>query len=203
RNTSTKTLEEYAMENAQLKSVIDNLTKRMMTYEKAAEENSMLKSSILQFKNDLQKQAKRIKVSQEMLRSSYVAKQVSPESSTVASAQSLQKRIKELEEELQLTKAECEKQKSLAAKYKDRLNKIKDNARSKRQGGQQNESKSNDSSALPDNLIDLVEQKDKEKFEVLQKKEEEKLDLVRTLEAEKLALVQQLIELKEKERESS
>ncbi|CAG8773522.1 16773_t:CDS:2, partial [Dentiscutata erythropus] len=84
RNTSTKTSEEYAMENAQLKS--------------AAEENSMSKSSILQFKNDLQKQ------------------------------------------------------KSLMAKYKDRLNKIKYNARSKRQGGQQNESKSNDSSALSDNV---------------------------------------------------
>ncbi|RIB10690.1 hypothetical protein C2G38_2105437 [Gigaspora rosea] len=181
RNSSTKTLEEYAMENAQLKSVIDNLTKRMMTYEKAAEENSMLKSSILQFKNDyLQKQAKRIKVSQEMLRSSYVAKPLSPESSTVGSTQSLQKRIKELEEELQLTKqkhvkeleehqltkqkhvkeleehqltkAECERQKTLAAKYKDRLNKIKENARSKKLDKKQDENKSNDPSALPDDV---------------------------------------------------
>ncbi|CAG8813639.1 4636_t:CDS:10 [Gigaspora margarita] len=153
RNTSTKTLEEYAMENAQLKSVIDNLSKRMMTYEKAAEENSMLKSSILQFKNDyLQKQAKRIKVSQEMLRSSYVAKPLSPESSTVGSTQSLQKRVKELEEELQLTKAECEKQKTLAVKYKDRLNKIKENARSKKLDKKQDENKSNDPSALPDDV---------------------------------------------------
>jgi hypothetical protein len=41
-----------------------------------------LKSSILQFKNDVQKQAKRIKVSQEMMRSSSIVKQTSPESST-------------------------------------------------------------------------------------------------------------------------
>ncbi|CAG8658330.1 3347_t:CDS:10, partial [Racocetra fulgida] len=132
RNTSTKTLEEYAMENAQLKSVIDNLSKRMMAYERAAEESSMLKSSILQFKNDLQKQAKQIKASKEMLRSSHVAKQASPE---IGNAQSLQKRVKELEEELQLVKAENEKQ--------DRLEKIKESAMKKRVN------KMSDQSTLP------------------------------------------------------
>ncbi|CAG8759466.1 12099_t:CDS:2, partial [Acaulospora morrowiae] len=56
KNVPTKTLEEYAMENQQLKSTLDIISKRMQAYEKAAEENSMLRSSILQFKNDFQKQ---------------------------------------------------------------------------------------------------------------------------------------------------
>lgn len=117
---STKTLEEYSIENKQLKAIIDKLSKRMLSYEKAAEENNMLKSSILQFKNDVQKQAKRIKV-----------KQTSPESSTVGNAH-LQKRIKELEEENLVLKSEKDKQHEQIAKYKDRWEKLKESAKKKR-----------------------------------------------------------------------
>ncbi|CAI2173096.1 1577_t:CDS:10 [Funneliformis geosporum] len=117
---STKTLEEYSIENKQLKTIIDKLSKRMLSYEKAAEENNMLKSSILQFKNDVQKQAKRIKV-----------KQTSPESSTVGNAH-LQKRIKELEEENRVLKSERDKQNELIVKYKDRWEKLKESAKKKR-----------------------------------------------------------------------
>ncbi|CAJ0825890.1 4390_t:CDS:2 [Entrophospora sp. SA101] len=59
----------------------------------------MLKSSILQFKNDFQKQAKLIKLSQEISKSSPMIKQGSPENSTIGSISYLQKRIKELEAE--------------------------------------------------------------------------------------------------------
>ncbi|CAH1762844.1 6723_t:CDS:10, partial [Entrophospora sp. SA101] len=65
----------------------------------AAEEGNMLKSSILQFKNDFQKQAKLIKLSQEISKSSPMIKQGSPENSTIGSISYLQKRIKELEAE--------------------------------------------------------------------------------------------------------
>ncbi|CAG8710402.1 10132_t:CDS:2, partial [Funneliformis mosseae] len=114
---STKTLEEYSIENKQLKAIIDKLSKRMLSYEKAAEENNMLKSSILQFKNDVQKQAKRIKV-----------KQTSPE---IGNAH-LQKRIKELEEENLVLKSEKDKQHEQIAKYKDRWEKLKESAKKKR-----------------------------------------------------------------------
>ncbi|CAB4475487.1 hypothetical protein RhiirA1_455743 [Rhizophagus irregularis] len=130
-SSNTKSLEEYSIENKQLKAIIDNMSKRMLTYEKAAEENNMLKSSILQFKNDVQKQAKRIKASQEILRSSSIVKQPSPESSTVGNAY-LQRRIKELEEENRLLRSERDKQQELVAKYKDRWEKLKESAKKKR-----------------------------------------------------------------------
>ncbi|CAG8765678.1 2683_t:CDS:2, partial [Acaulospora morrowiae] len=95
-------------------------------------ENSMLRSSILQFKNDFQKQAKRIKASQEMLRSVPVMKQTSPESSTVSNTHTLQKRIKELEEELRLMKTDNEKQKALVTKYRERWEKLKESAKKRR-----------------------------------------------------------------------
>ncbi|RIA85648.1 hypothetical protein C1645_741429 [Glomus cerebriforme] len=135
KGSTTKTLEEYSIENKQLKAIIDNMSKRMLTFEKATEENNMLKSSILQFKNDVQKQAKRIKVSQEILRSSSIVKQISPESSTVGNAY-LQRRIKELEEENRLLKSERDKQQELVTKYKDRWEKLKEAAKKKRENKQ-------------------------------------------------------------------
>ncbi|GBC07545.1 hypothetical protein RclHR1_07520009 [Rhizophagus clarus] len=144
QSSKTKTLEEYSIENKQLKAIIDSMSKRMLTYEKAAEENNMLKSSILQFKNDVQKQAKRIKVSQEILRSSSIVKQPSPESSTVGNAY-LQRRIKELEEENRLLKSERDKQQELVTKYKERWEKLKESAKKKRVNKQA------ESSPLPQN----------------------------------------------------
>ncbi|RHZ78227.1 hypothetical protein Glove_166g265 [Diversispora epigaea] len=131
KNISNKTLEELSMENQQLKSILDTMSKRMLAYEKAAEENSMLRSSILQFKNDFQKQAKRIKVSQEMLRSTSVMK-TSPESSTINNVQYLQKRVKELEEELRFVKSDNEKQKTLMKRYKERWDKLTESAKAKK-----------------------------------------------------------------------
>ncbi|CAG8513570.1 15115_t:CDS:10 [Acaulospora colombiana] len=132
KNVPTKTLEEYAMENQQLKSTLDIMSKRMQAHEKAAEENSMLRSSILQFKNDFQKQAKRIKASQEMLRSMSIMKQTSPESSTVGNVQLLQRRVKELEEELRIVKIDNQKQKDLMTKYRERWEKLKESAKKRR-----------------------------------------------------------------------
>ncbi|KAL0093973.1 hypothetical protein F4703DRAFT_1833131 [Phycomyces blakesleeanus] len=47
-------------ENEQLKLKVEQLTRKIRTLEKTTEESNMLKSSILQFRNDVQKQAKRI-----------------------------------------------------------------------------------------------------------------------------------------------
>ncbi|CAG8630745.1 12749_t:CDS:10 [Ambispora gerdemannii] len=129
--TINKTIEEYALENQQLKIIVDKLSKQMLDYEKAAEENSMLKSSIMQFKSDVEKQAKRIKHSQE-LRASVMVRQLSPESSTVSHSNYLQRRIKELEEELRLVKLDNEKQKASEAKYRERWEKLKESAKKKR-----------------------------------------------------------------------
>ncbi|KAJ3192365.1 hypothetical protein HK101_006676 [Irineochytrium annulatum] len=62
RVVGEKTVEELHVENEQLKQTVDFLTRRMALLERAAEENTMLRSSIIQFRQDLQKQAKRFGV---------------------------------------------------------------------------------------------------------------------------------------------
>ncbi|KAJ3214727.1 hypothetical protein HDU67_001318 [Dinochytrium kinnereticum] len=57
--THSKTREELVIENEQLKQTVDFLTRKMAVLEKAAEENNMLRSSIIQFRQDLHRQAKR------------------------------------------------------------------------------------------------------------------------------------------------
>ncbi|KAI8619391.1 hypothetical protein BC830DRAFT_1104430 [Chytriomyces sp. MP71] len=54
-----KSNEELLIENEHLKQTVDILAKRVALLEKTAEENNMLKSSIIQFRQDVQKQAKR------------------------------------------------------------------------------------------------------------------------------------------------
>ncbi|KAJ3413642.1 hypothetical protein HDV05_007710, partial [Chytridiales sp. JEL 0842] len=54
-----RTVEELTVENEHLKEAVDYLTKKVASLEKAAEENNMLKSSIIQFRQDFAKQAKR------------------------------------------------------------------------------------------------------------------------------------------------
>ncbi|KAJ3276640.1 hypothetical protein HDV01_004173 [Terramyces sp. JEL0728] len=54
-NVRTKTIEEYQIENEQLKHTVDQLTKRVAELEKTQHENTMLRSSIIQFRQDVQK----------------------------------------------------------------------------------------------------------------------------------------------------
>ncbi|KAL1914709.1 uncharacterized protein VTP21DRAFT_7967 [Calcarisporiella thermophila] len=134
----TKTVEEYAIENQQLKLIIDRLSRRVLQLEKAAEEANLLRSSILQFRNDVQRQAKRIMQSQESMRSSAMAKNAaSPENSAIANSQSLQKRVRELEEELRRMRMENEKQQVILTKYKERWDRLKESAKKRRSAAEQ------------------------------------------------------------------
>jgi hypothetical protein len=51
-----KTNEEYRLENKQLKEMVDLLVKKVAALERTQNENNMLKSSIIQFRQDIQKQ---------------------------------------------------------------------------------------------------------------------------------------------------
>ncbi|KAJ3059530.1 hypothetical protein HDU98_004484 [Podochytrium sp. JEL0797] len=55
----SKSTEELQLENEQLRNTVDFLSKRLSLLEKADQENNMLKSSIIQFRQDVQRQAKR------------------------------------------------------------------------------------------------------------------------------------------------
>jgi hypothetical protein len=49
-------LEELEMENQELKQTVDLLTQKIVQLEQTHQENHMLKSSIIQFRQDIQKQ---------------------------------------------------------------------------------------------------------------------------------------------------
>ncbi len=53
---SSKSIEEYEMENQQLKNTIDMMSRRIAELERTQQENTLLRSSIIQFKQDIQKQ---------------------------------------------------------------------------------------------------------------------------------------------------
>lgn len=56
--TRKKSMEELEEENKALKKTVESLNRKLICYEKAAEENVLLKSSIMQFKNEIQKTVK-------------------------------------------------------------------------------------------------------------------------------------------------
>ncbi|KAG2219925.1 hypothetical protein INT45_010439 [Circinella minor] len=141
---------DYAAENEQLKKQIEQLVKRVQTLEKTAEESNMLKSSILQFRNDVQKQAKRIMQSHDyshMRASSSAAlmatsntntpsynpiTNISSSSSYIRPSSDLAARVKELEEENRQLRIQSEKQQALMNKYRERWEKLKESAKKRR-----------------------------------------------------------------------
>lgn len=56
---NTKTQEELLLENHHLKQTLNAVTHKISLLERAAEENNLLKSSIMQFRQDVQRQATR------------------------------------------------------------------------------------------------------------------------------------------------
>ncbi|KAK9727778.1 hypothetical protein K7432_001555 [Basidiobolus ranarum] len=128
--SSIKTIEEYMIENQHLKSTIDILSRQMGTLEKVTEENTLLKSSILQLRQDVHKQSKR-----KHSRSEF-SHQHGPSAYEIA----LQKNVQELEEKVRLLKVENAKQNMMLSKYRDRWDQLKESAKKKRvavKGGQQ------------------------------------------------------------------
>jgi hypothetical protein len=115
----------------------------------------MLKSSIVQFKLDLQKQAKKLMQSQDSLRNSMALSRMAPLQQAVNNLNlsapnndsvssnpttatdsetdiALRRRILELESELKSLKQENDKQNNLMAKYKERWEKLKESAKKRR-----------------------------------------------------------------------
>ncbi|KAI8582288.1 hypothetical protein K450DRAFT_228256 [Umbelopsis ramanniana AG] len=149
----SKTIEEYAIENKHLKNTVDKLSRQVSYWKKAADEGNVLKSSILQFRNDVQKQAKRIMQSQESMKSSMIngqygaasvlSKSSKPNEGTSATSNP-QARIKELEDEVMALRVEYNRQKDLMSKYKERWEKLKESAKKRRAQPNQNEEQTTD-----------------------------------------------------------
>ncbi|KAG0251887.1 hypothetical protein BG011_007336 [Mortierella polycephala] len=152
--SSTKTLEEYAIENEHLKLTLDKLSRRNLKLEKHLE--GVMQMSV--WTKDVQRSAMQLIKSQDVLRpvkqsiqdlAAEKAGALVQRTQTVASTTTapsagtttaydqmnpttMQARLKELEEELQKQKLENAKQNALMKKYKQRWEDLKESAKRRR-----------------------------------------------------------------------
>ncbi|KAF9994063.1 tRNA 2'-phosphotransferase 1 [Entomortierella chlamydospora] len=122
---STKTLEEYAIENQQLKMTLDKLSKRNLKLEKSLE--GVMQMSI--WTKDVQRSAMQLIKSQDVLRP---MKQSIQDLSGGSNPVSMQARLQELEAEVSQLKQENSKLNSLMKKYKQRWEDLKESAKKRR-----------------------------------------------------------------------
>ncbi|KAI9272434.1 hypothetical protein BY458DRAFT_508796 [Sporodiniella umbellata] len=148
-DTVEHTTEFYLQDNEKLKVQITLLSKRLKALEHSAEEENTLKNSILQFRNNVHQQAKRIMQSHNeySMRSSSIAlPSTITNSVNVNSARHpalfstgtngtelvLANRLKDLEEENRKLNLHNEKQKTIVNKYKEKWDMLKENAKKRR-----------------------------------------------------------------------
>ncbi|KAH6600423.1 hypothetical protein BASA50_002320 [Batrachochytrium salamandrivorans] len=158
--SAKKTLEEYSIENTHLRQIVDKLTTQIAQLGKTEDENTMLKSSIIQLRNDVHRQVKRYlpgiggasglqplsmhntagpgSSHSHLLSSagsgSMLASVSHLETGTMsANIKALNGRIVQLEEELKMTRLELEQQNLIVSKYKDRWEKLKEASKKKKE----------------------------------------------------------------------
>ncbi|KAI8340204.1 hypothetical protein BC941DRAFT_419728 [Chlamydoabsidia padenii] len=149
-DTTNDSVDVLQTENEQLKQRIEQLSRRIQSLEKTAEESNMLKSSILQFRHDVQRQAKRIMQNQDTsssMRSSSVAllansgihgshnsypRHPALNQPNGGSTAELVTRLKETEDENRRLKDQIDKQQLLMNKYRERWEKLKESAKKRR-----------------------------------------------------------------------
>ncbi|CAO3586512.1 unnamed protein product [Absidia cylindrospora] len=155
-------MDTLSMQNDQLRRRAEQLSRQVQLLEKTAAESNMLKSSILQFRNDVQRQAKRIIQNHEStsMRSSSVALLGSSGINTGATHNSyprhpglsqptngntaeLVTRLKDKEDENKRLQDQLSKQQVLMNKYRERWEKLK---RKCQETTRQNHNASNSSS---------------------------------------------------------
>ncbi|TPX46684.1 hypothetical protein SeLEV6574_g03100 [Synchytrium endobioticum] len=155
-----KTSEELRLENESLKSTVDILSRQVVTLEKAAEENAMLRSSIIQFRQDVQKE----KAKQRIIKPGFglgnaalpgalpsfsaLSAFGSPAQSTVMEDREagLMRKVAQLQEELKKSRDENEKHVAAIAKYRERWDRLKESARKRKEVVQSTSSAGNESS---------------------------------------------------------
>ncbi|KAJ1735900.1 hypothetical protein LPJ61_000273 [Coemansia biformis] len=116
-------------ENKRLVRLVQTLTERIRTLESAAHENSMLKSSIFNFREEFQRHANAVTLP--VIHEAEHETQLEAEATAASPAAEAQVRL--LEEELQKAQLEGAKQRAQVAKYRDRWEKLKESAKRKRQ----------------------------------------------------------------------
>ncbi|KAI7903937.1 uncharacterized protein BX663DRAFT_551002 [Cokeromyces recurvatus] len=131
-------------ENESLKAEIMTLTTKIKELEKKSIDSTILKSHIIQFKNDVHKEALRILQTQEnaiMTRSAMVNSNGTLKNFRHTTAERMN-RIKELENANRVLRAQNRKQEALMNKYRERWEKLKEGAK-KRQSPPLNDNNNN------------------------------------------------------------
>ncbi|EIW65729.1 hypothetical protein TREMEDRAFT_66106 [Tremella mesenterica DSM 1558] len=143
-----KTPEELELENVSLRASLDALASHAHTLEQT---NKMFRAQAEERERNMRnvmlgvrREAVKVKQDQDLMRSQLFASTTQPprqprlstlaetDGSENSASSSLQKRIRDLEEEVKGLRIENEKQKGQIDKYKERFEKIKSNAREKR-----------------------------------------------------------------------
>ncbi|KAI8640944.1 hypothetical protein BD408DRAFT_419052 [Parasitella parasitica] len=129
------------LENERLQAQLTHLKKKLKQLQASAEENDMLKSSVLQFRDDVHKQAKRImqshhessmRSSSSLLAGNHSMLHGSRYSPLASGGGDLTSHLRDLEEENKQLRLQNEKQKMLVNRYKDRWEMLKANAKKRR-----------------------------------------------------------------------
>ncbi|KAK4518703.1 uncharacterized protein ATC70_008925 [Mucor velutinosus] len=148
--TAPNIIDSCKLENEKLRVQLAHLKKRLKSLQMSAEENNMLKSSVLQFRDDVHKQAKRIMQShhESSMRASasLIAGGVGAAGPNIMhgsrhsplaigngnGSHDLASRLRDLEEENKQLRLQNEKQKVLVNRYKERWEILKANAKKRR-----------------------------------------------------------------------
>ncbi|KAJ2447705.1 hypothetical protein GGF42_005370 [Coemansia sp. RSA 2424] len=120
-------LERLMAENEELRRQLRRQSERVRTLESAAQENNMLKSSILSFREEFHRHANVVALPR-ILEQSSSPRRVQTPPTDVAVTDS---HIQQLESQLQLLQLENSKQKTQVAKYRDRWERLKESAKRK------------------------------------------------------------------------
>lgn len=132
-------VEELGIENKSLKDCVDKLAKRLQAFEMSAQQSSMALQESMRLVRDMSPARERERMSPVLGPSSRSRKEKSDE--PVPSEDSLQKRVLELEEHVRLSGKEVEhlgreneKLKNIVARYRERWEKLKEGAKTRREG---------------------------------------------------------------------
>lgn len=143
KNTSEKELlnkvEELGIENKSLKDCIDKLTKRLHAFEMSAQQSSIALQESIRLVRDISPMREREHHSPVLGPSKQLAGEKSDR--TVPSDDTLQRKVLELEEHVNLSRKEIErlgreneKLKSVVTRYRERWEKLKEGAKTRREG---------------------------------------------------------------------
>lgn len=126
-------VEELGIENQSLKGVVDRLSKRLHAFEMAAQNSSMALQESMRMMRDMSP-------ARDLSREN--SDKTTTSTSTLGGDEALKRRVLELEEHVQLGGKEIdrlgrenEKLKTVVARYRERWEKLKEGAKTRRDGG--------------------------------------------------------------------